>query len=82
MLHHVGSARDEVALGVLMARARTLLADPGQGAFELEVESSVPVAALLPAPAPAALLPEVDPATAGPVRARAWIVSPSGDFAG
>lgn len=76
VLHHVGSARDEVALGVLMARARTLLADPGQGAFELEVESSVPVAALLPAPA--ALLPEVDPATAGSVRARAVAGTVSG----
>ncbi|MDG4831469.1 IS1634 family transposase [Solwaraspora sp. WMMD1047] len=39
---HLGSARTEAELGLLVSRARELLADPGQGELELGVE---PVAA-------------------------------------
>ena len=70
VLAHVGSAHDAASLGVLMARARALLEDPAQGALELEVEPSAPVASMVPAPAPAGLVPEVLPAAAGPAPAR------------
>lgn len=35
---HLGSAHTEAELGLLVTRARELLADPGQGEFELGVE--------------------------------------------
>ncbi len=34
---HVGSAHTEAELGVLLARARTLLEPPGQGVLALDV---------------------------------------------
>jgi hypothetical protein len=32
---HVGSAHTEAGLGILLERAREMLADPAQGAFDL-----------------------------------------------
>ena len=68
---HVGSAHTEAELGVLLARARELLEDPGQGVLDLGVEPSVPVASIVAAPADAALfVPPPVPAggRAGPGR--------------
>jgi len=50
---HLGSAHTEAELGLLLERARSLLTDPGQGAFDLGVD---------PAPRKARLLtPAVEP---------------------
>ena len=64
IVEHVGSAHTEAELGVLLARARELLEDPAQGALDLAVEPSVPVAAIVPAPADAALF-DPSPVAAG-----------------
>ena len=45
---HVGSARTEAELGILLERAREMLADPAQGSFDLGIE---PVAPRAPASA-------------------------------
>jgi hypothetical protein len=37
---HVGSAHTEAELGVLLDRAREMLADPAQGSFDLGIELS------------------------------------------
>ena len=71
---HVGSAHTEAELGILLERARGLLADPAQGAFDLGIEPAVPQVRLV-APEPAAAqatlfdteCPELAPA-AGPGR--------------
>lgn len=44
---HVGSARTEAEFGILLERAREILADPAQGAFDLGVEPAVPQARLV-----------------------------------
>ncbi len=44
---HVGSARTEAELGLLMVRARELIADPGQGELELGIDAVAPKAALV-----------------------------------
>jgi DDE family transposase len=50
---HVGSAHTEAELGILLERARGMLADPAQGAFDLGIEPAVPLARLVaPAAAP------------------------------
>jgi hypothetical protein len=46
IVKHVGSAHTEAELGVLMAKARELLADPAQGVLDLGVEPTLPVAGL------------------------------------
>src|SRR6516162_327851 len=56
IVKHVGSARTPAELGVLLERARGLLADPHQEVLALEVEASPPVAALTPPPAQPALV--------------------------
>ena len=69
IVEHVGSAHTEAELGVLLARACELLEDPAQGALDLAVEPSVPVASILAAPADAALFdpsPVAAPGRAGP----------------
>ena len=54
IVKHVGSARTPAELGVLLERARGLLADPHQEMLALEVEASPPVTALTsPPPQPA-----------------------------
>lgn len=44
---HVGSAHTEAELGILLERARAMLADPAQGAFDLGIEPAVPQARLV-----------------------------------
>jgi hypothetical protein len=51
IVKHVGSAHSAAELGVLMARARELLEPVGQDALDLGVEPTLPVAALVAAPA-------------------------------
>ncbi len=63
---HVGSAHTEAELGVLLARARTLLEPPGQGVLALDVEPTPPVVGLAP-PADAPALFEA-PAAVSPGR--------------
>jgi hypothetical protein len=53
---HVGSARTEAELGLLLERARGLLESPDQGEFDLVVEASRPKVAMVAA-AEAVLLP-------------------------
>jgi Transposase DDE domain len=69
---HVGSARTEAELGILLARAREMMADPAQGAFDLGIEPAVPRARLVAPPAVPALFDagacDAAPAPAGPVR--------------
>ncbi len=65
---HVGSAHTEAELGLLMERARELLADPAQGEFELGIEPS-PVSTPLIVPAGGGMLFGDRPAV--PARSRA-----------
>lgn len=51
IVRHVGSARDEVELGLLMAQARRLLEDDAQGELDLGLSLPVSKAAMVPAPA-------------------------------
>ena len=39
---HVGSAHTEAELGILLERAREMLADPAQGSFDLGIEPVAP----------------------------------------
>jgi Transposase DDE domain len=69
---HVGSARTEAELGILLERAREMLADPAQGAFDLGIEPAAPRARLVTREAAPALFdaepPGETPAAAGPAR--------------
>jgi hypothetical protein len=69
---HVGSARSQAELGVLVARARALLEPPGQDALDLGVE---PTPAVTPVVAPATQRPVLFAAAGSgerhPVRASA-----------
>jgi len=47
IVKHLGSAHTEAELGVLLARARDLLADPAQGVLDLGVEPTPPVQGLV-----------------------------------
>jgi Transposase DDE domain len=51
IVRHVGSARDEAELGLLMAEAQHLLADDAQHELDLGLTPTVPKAMLVPAPA-------------------------------
>ncbi len=51
IVRHVGSARDEVELGLLLAEAQRLLADDAQHELDLGLTPRVPKAVLAPAPA-------------------------------
>ncbi len=50
IVKHLGSAHTEAELGVLLERARELLADPSQGLLPLGVEPTPAVAGLVPEP--------------------------------
>jgi hypothetical protein len=69
---HVGSAHTEAELGILLGRAREMLADPAQGAFDLGIEPAAPSARLVTREASPALFetgpPSGVPAAAGPAR--------------
>jgi hypothetical protein len=69
---HVGSARTGAELGILLERAREMLADPAQGAFDLGIEPAAPQARLVTRQAAPALFdagPSGEaPAAAGPAR--------------
>ena len=56
IVRHIGSARDEAELGLLMEQAKQLLADDAQREFDLGLTPRVPKAVLVPAP-PQALIP-------------------------
>jgi hypothetical protein len=60
IVSHLGSARTEAELGLLLERARALLADAGQGEFDLGVEPSPRKARLLTAASEATLFPGAD----------------------
>ena len=53
IVRHVGSARDEVELGLLMAEARRLLAADAQGVLDLGLSLPTARVAMVPAPATA-----------------------------
>ena len=69
---HVGSAHTEAELGILLERAREMLADPAQGAFDLGIEPAVPRVRLVTREAAPALFDAESrsgaPAAAGPAR--------------
>ena len=69
---HVGSAHTEAELGILLERARELMDDPAQGAFDLGIEPAAPRARLVAPPATPALfdaeVPGGSSASAGPPR--------------
>jgi hypothetical protein len=69
---HVGSAHTEAELGILIERAREMLADPAQGAFDLGIEPAAPQVRLVEPPTAPALF-DAEPAApatavAGPPR--------------
>lgn len=55
IVRHVGSARDEAELGLLLGRARDLLADDAQGVLDLGMQVPQRVRRMASAPAPPAL---------------------------
>jgi hypothetical protein len=69
---HVGSAHTDAELGILLERAREMLADPAQGSFDLGIEPVAPRARLVTREAAPALFdagsPGGTPAAAGPAR--------------
>jgi hypothetical protein len=69
---HVGSAHTEAELGILLERAREMLADPAQGSFDLGIEPVAPRARLVTREAAPALFDAGSlvrtPAAAGPAR--------------
>ena len=65
---HVGSAHTEAELGILIERAREMLADPAQGTFDLGIEPAVPRVRLA-APAAAPTLFDAEPRDAAPAAA-------------
>lgn len=65
IVRHVGSARDEAELGLLMERARQLLVDDGQGVLDLGISPATRKDAMVPAPTASTLFP--GPST-GPMR--------------
>jgi DDE family transposase len=69
---HVGSAHTEAELGILLERAREMLADPAQGSFDVGIEPVAPRARLVTREAAPALFgagsPGETPAAAGPAR--------------
>jgi hypothetical protein len=69
---HVGSAHSEAELGLLMERARELLADPGQGELDLGVEPMAVKGSLVGPAVDAALFGE----GAVPARERQVVAAP------
>jgi hypothetical protein len=57
IVRHVGSARDEAELGLLIDQARQLLVDDRQGVLDLGITPAARKAVMVPPPAAAALVP-------------------------
>jgi hypothetical protein len=55
IVRHIGSARDEAELGLLIEEARRLLADDRQGVLDLGITPAVSKAVILPPPSTAGL---------------------------
>jgi len=55
IVRHVGSARDEAELGLLVEQARRLLDDESQGVLDLGISPVRPKAVMVPPPGPATL---------------------------
>lgn len=66
IVRHVGSARDDADLGVLMEEARRLLADDGQGVLDLGLTPMAAKAVMVAPSGPRGLF--ADPATPAPAR--------------
>ncbi|MGB3685717.1 MAG: IS1634 family transposase, partial [Ornithinimicrobium sp.] len=62
IVRHVGSARDEADLGILLEEARRLLADDRQGVLDLGITPVAAKVAMTPPPGPLGLF--ADPGTA------------------
>lgn len=71
IVRHVGSARDEVELGLLVAEARRLLADDAQGELDLGLSLPTSKVAMIPAPLPGTLFDQP-----GPLPRRAVVPGP------
>ena len=69
IVRHVGSARDEAELGLLIEQANRLLADDRQGVLDLGITPAVPKAVLLPPSTQAGLFPS----TATPLPSRPMV---------
>ena len=76
IVRHVGSARDEAELGLLLARARDLLADEAQGVLDLGMAVPQRVRSMASAPAPLALF-DVSAAPVAGVTSRAQVLRTS-----
>ncbi|AFJ35210.1 MULTISPECIES: IS1634 family transposase [Mycobacterium] len=72
IVRHVGSARDEAELGLLVEEARRLLADDAQRELDLGITPKAVKAEMVPPPAPT-LFPE---ATGGAVAVRQLVARP------
>ena len=58
IVRHIGSARDEAELGLLLEEARRLLADDRQGVLDLGITPAVSKAVMVPSPSTAGLFPD------------------------
>lgn len=74
IVEHVGSAHTQAELGVLLERARQLLADPAQGVLDVGVEPTPPAVGLMP--------PARDPGLFGPATPSAPATGGSGRVVG
>jgi Transposase DDE domain len=72
---HVGSAHTEAELGILLERAREMLADPAQEAFDLGIEPAAPQARLVTPAARPVLFDTEPPAAAAAASGPARVVS-------
>ena len=71
IVRHVGSARDEAELGLLMEKAQRLLEDDQQGVLDLGITPQARQAVMVPAPGQPALFGGGPAARRGPVVPRA-----------
>jgi hypothetical protein len=72
IVRHVGSARDEAELGLLLEQARRLLEDDRQGVLDLGIAPVVPKAGMIAAPSPAGLFTDITNPSAS-ATPRPWV---------